>query len=317
MKKYTYYKVGLWSLIVISIVVAALVVTPLGRFVDPYVGGVMGSYIVRPSLSQKGIVGGTAVVIVILSGVSLRFVTAWHWEAIGQEVGLTPVDEAELRESIDHDDDAMIGQAILAGTRDDRTVRARRLTVKSKQKGSGEGGTNSRTYTLIEADLREPAKSGALVSRGDRSFRVNLGDSGEIPTLGDRFGDLTAVEQEPFVAQTNDGPSIRDVLAGRARNELLELASFELLLVGDSEAVYAELFSNLRDSMPEVGGFSLGSMFPSGTEIAEKLDRSDAMAVTHQLEDALTDVDELDRQIDAVVAVADAFERAEARARQE
>lgn len=303
MQKYVVAKRVLWGFIGLSVIVGAGTIAVMSGVTQPYIA--------HHPPSQALPVLGAAVGMIVVGGFMLRFVDAWHWEAVGGHVDLTPAEDGLPRRGLSHHDDALIGKSILTGTIRGRPVRARVLTKKRDRDDSNSG---SRTYTLVEADLREPAEEGALVSRGDASLAFEVGAADDSPNMSDHFGDLTDLQEDPFFGQTTAEPLLRAVLAGRARRHLLELETFGLLHVGNSEEVYTELFSSfmseIRDAMPEVAGFAVGAMFPSGRDVAERMDHGDQATVTHRLEEVLLDPEELERQVNAAVAVADAYERA-------
>lgn len=304
MQTYRTYKIVLWGLVVLSVLALAASVAVMTGVTEPYIA--------RRSPPQllPVILGG--IIVIAASGVGIRFVDVWLWEAIGRQVNLTPEENGMHQSRLTHKDDATIGKAVLTGRIRGRTVRARVQTVKTKGRGS-ENSSRSKTYTLVGADLRGEVNEGAIVSRGDRPVGSRLSINRET-TIRGQYGDLTEIEDPPYFAQTNAESLTRAVLSGRARNDLDEVESFGLFLIGNSQAVYEEMLSaslsSLDESMPEIGEFSLGSMLPSAGELAAGLDRGDSATVTHQVEDVIREPDELERQVQAVVAVADAFDRA-------
>lgn len=309
-QKYHTYKTVLWWIIGGSIVlhIALWVLLP---------GAAGPNWSLPPALALPGLLG--TFILAIGSGFGLAFVNRWLWIAMGEAVGLTPAENGLPRSSLSHPDHSTISRPILTGTVRGRTVRARTFTVKSD--GGDPDDSSSTTHMLVEADLEAPVEEGAVVTRGDAdlSFSIpstNSGDEPTMPSMSESFGDLTVVQEGAFYAQTNAESLLRTVLSGRTRNDLDAVASFAALQVGNAKAIYEAMYSSAlsmaREAMPEIGGFSLESVLPSAADLADGLVYSDAQTVTFKLEDVPNDPDELDRQVTAAVAVADAFERARA-----
>lgn len=203
------------------------------------------------------------------------------WLAAGRQANLTPEGGGGL-----------LGKPDLTGTINGRPVRAR--TVKRK-KGQGSRDTSSKqTFTVVEADLDSPAEEGLIVTPASGGRTSATRASIEIdPERADVKDDRLAVAGgSEAVAQ--------EVISGRSRSALLDMDGFDLVYVGNASEAVSEMIPDVSDSR-------LGSWFEG--KITDRVP-GDPSTVSTETMGMVHDGDRLRRQVEAVAAVADAFERA-------
>lgn len=177
-----------------------------------------------------------------------------------------------------------VGQPGLSKTVRGRPVRVG--TVSRGGTGGGESGSGKTTYTRVEAELAGPAEEGLVVNRD--GVRTDLGNLESVTVAG-----------HEVVGPEN---LARDVLSSRVQGVLDEASGVDSVTVGDAAGA-------LSDAAPDVSDSLLGRLAKSTSEAAVAGDESTATVETEGL---LLDADELEGRVDAVVAVADAFETATA-----
>lgn len=201
------------------------------------------------------------------------------------------------RTDLSASDGGIFGHPDLTGTIRGRPVRVHTISRKTSGGGS-QSGSSTQTYTVVEAILEEPTDLGLMLGLSDPGETVNETEVGgtSIRTHGidDRF----------VVVGSGPEQLARDVLTGHVRQTLLELGSFEKLTIGDP-------MDTILEAMPDMSGTFLGGM------AQEKLEQSlrekqlgNESAVAIETKGVLLDSEHVQRQLDAVVAVADSFEAA-------
>ncbi len=216
------------------------------------------------------------VVAVILGAVVVQVLKVRSWRAAGREAGLSP-------------GFGLLRSPDVTGTVGGRPVRA--YTHSVRKGGSGESGGRSVTYTNVEAELDGPADVGVVVTPA-------AGPSGS-PLDVDLDEAQTAVSDDRLAAI---GPedAAEAVISGRARQALLDLDEPGLVFVGDGADA-------LVGALPDTGGSMMGSLFETAIRKGVPGDASTVTTTDKGLE---MDGDALRRRVEAVAAVADAFEGA-------
>lgn len=264
-RKHTLYRLGTmaWWLVVAGSTIAV----GTGN-AEPYVS---------PAVVPDGPVGlfGSIVALGVIGTVALTALETRSWKRTGRRAGLSP-EGVGLR-----------GKPDLTGTVDGRAVTA--STYEGEHNSGGEGGTQSVTYTLVEADLDDPTDDGYVVGTGDVSAYDDDIPS-EIQTQ--------AVDGEHFV--------LGDVSEADARSVLTP--QLEDALDGPVNAV---VVGNPTDAITsaipdDVDGY-LGSMLVSGMESALRDKETFAAgAASHDEKGLLLNATELEARVEAVAAAADA-----------
>lgn len=217
------------------------------------------------------------VVAVVLGALVVQVLKVRSWRAAGREAGLSS-------------GFALLRSPDVTGTVGGRPVRA--YTHSVRKGGSGESGGRSVTYTNVEAELDGPADVGVVVTPA-------AGPSGGSPLDVDLDEAQTAVSDDRLAAI---GPedAAEAVISGRARQTLLDLDEPGLVFVGDGADA-------LVDALPDTGGSMMGSLFETAIRKGVPGDASTVTTTDKGLE---MDGDALRRRVEAVAAVADAFEGA-------
>lgn len=202
------------------------------------------------------------------------------WRRVGRNAGLTPAGGG------------LFSNPDLDGAVDGRTVRAR--TITRQQNSGGEGGSSSVTYTIVEADLSEPATEGLIVNRG--------GD-GDFAGAQQLSGDIESYTIDGFHAVGTSRDLAEAVLTSRVQTALREPSLVGSVKAGNAADV-------LLDALPDSDGMLMGKL-SDGIESTIRAEfGGDAGTVRIESKGLLLDSAELDRQLSAVVAVAGAFESA-------
>lgn len=218
-----------------------------------------------------------------------------RWYAIGTQAGLTPDGSSTVVSrvgTIVSGPRAVSPLPDLTGTVHGRTVRAKTYAVSE---GSPETGSNSENFTVVEAELDGPTGMSAVLApraAGAATALDVLPGGLDMVTVDDEFsmvGDSSVAHAE-------------EVLSARAREALLDLPAPVALYVGDpTDAVV----SALPDEMGMVMSFAAGAL----EERLREYPAFDADTVSTNNAGLLLDADELERQAEAVAAVAEAVER--------
>lgn len=201
------------------------------------------------------------------------------WRKTGRRANLTP------------EGGGLFGHPTFTGTENGRTVRAR--TIKRKTSGGGESGTSKTTYTVVEADLEEPATEGLVISTA----------GGDIDGIDDLQISLETESVGEFAAVGTSDTLAGDTLSTRAKETLREPAFLDTVLVGNTSDV-------LLEAVPDGDGFLAGGVTNAIERKLEDSIAGDAGTVRARTKGLILDDDELDRQLRAVAAVADGFESA-------
>jgi len=271
--------------------------------------GVMGTaaaaglgYVIAVGQRVDPILMGLIVAVGVAGLVVNRLVANWHWKAVGREVGLTPAEDGLPRSTLSHDDDALIGKTILSGRIRGQAVRARVYTRTKEDEDddidSDTDTTESTTYTVVEVDLRLAPDEGAIVTQTHGK-------------LMDVAEGTSTVRDGPFAVLADEEAHAEAITSGDAREALLAVDDFTHLFVGDAETTLEAATPNVGEKVPDIAGFSVGSTVQSGLEhVVGWLVIGDGRTVTHRTEGVILDPDELERQVEMVVTVAEAFEEA-------
>lgn len=238
-------------------------------------------------------------------------IEAWEWEAAGHKVGLTPLETDLPRESLSYRDQANVEKSILAGQVQGYPVRARAFKESS---GSGQG-SSTRSVMIVEADLNQPVEEGMIIEPAESEYLwrdglINTVESG--PMESDIFEEGPNVPGTRFVALADPPELARGVLSGRARDTMAEITTLNRVLVGNAEEVFRDALPDYEEKVSDIVGESIGSAVDSGIKTMAQGSqiRGDAQTVTHYVtSESILDPAELERRVDAVVAVAKAFER--------
>lgn len=205
------------------------------------------------------------------------------WRAMGLSAGLTPDESSTgLLEPFAKPD--------LAGVVDGRPVRVR-AESRTVYKGSSQSSSTV-TSTVVEAELEGPADEGVVIGR------TGPGKSPDRTKFG-RLWLPNAPVDDRFVAVGGSADLAESVLTPRAREALLATDAFGTLLVGNA----LESAKDHVDAMAEEE--SWGNLH---VDAFDDVLYDDPSTVGSQLNFVLLDVDELARQLEAVVATARAFE---------
>jgi hypothetical protein len=227
--------------------------------------------------AMVGLAGGSLIVgAVVLTQLKRR-----AWRRAGRHAGLTAEGGGLFR------------SADLVGTEGERTVRAR--TIKRKT-GGGESGTSKTTYTVVEADLREPATEGLLIARGNSSPT----EVGELPL------EMETRSVGEFAVVGGADELGHKVLSDRVQDALRQSPLLDTMLVGNASDV-------LLEAVPDGDGGLMGWV-TDGIEdkLADHIP-GDASTVRVETKGMLLDEVALERQVTAVATVADEFEAVTAR----
>lgn len=209
------------------------------------------------------------------------------WKRAGRRIGLTP------------ERGGLLGAPELTGSIDGRPVRAR--TISRQTSSGGESGSSSTTFTVAEADLSGPAEEGLFVAPAGGGG--GLGGAARV----DLDHAEPSARNDDFVAVGGSEAAGRAVISGAARDALLALDDPSLVAVGNTDAAVADLV-DASEADSSLGSFVAGKM--EGL-IADSIS-GDASTVTMETKHLVHDGDRLERRLQAVAAVADAFASATA-----
>jgi len=227
-----------------------------------------------------------AMVVVFLSGTAvIRGVQKLSWLRVGRRAGLS-------REG------GLFPTPHLTGTVDGRSVRARPVT-REEQSTSEQNTSTKNSYTVVEVALEEPESEGIVIRRAD--------DPG---LVGSALGGGPDAEGRDRISVYDDSDELPtdEVLSGATQDALLAPAHFDTMSVGTGPQW-------LLDEGGSVTRTFLGAL-GSGT-LAEQVSgdpHDEASWVTLESRGTVLNADELDRQVAAAVAVAEAHESVEANA---
>lgn len=284
----------LYSTLQIALGFGGLVAAP---FLFLGVGGVVfpGTVLATRPILAAGLAFGVAVVGWFLFG---RLRTG-RWYAIGQEAGLGPTDAGRIASRVRR----LVGGAALreplpdlAGTRQGRSVGV--LTYATQQSSGGMGGGGgSNTYTIATAELRHPMEPGIILfsNTGDGTGSVDL-VPGELETA--------TLDGEFEMVGRDTGDSAERILSGEVREALRSVERPAAVFLGDPTEIMLQGLPS-ETGMPD---------FVTDT-IEDRLrdhPSNDAGTVAMNNEGLLMEAPELERQVAAVTAVANAVDRVDA-----
>lgn len=278
-----------------SIVVAAFGATAVTLgFAEPYVAA--SAVPVRPPVALGG-----SIALLFVAALLNTVINARVWRNLGRDLGLTP--DGGINIFAKHD---------LTGEVDGRPVRVHTYSVSS---GGGETGS-SRTYTLVEAKLDAPLSWSALVGPPDEGL-TDLGRSGgttpdiapEKESLADapELGEARTVIDRDRLAVWGDLSEQRAEALLTPRVERAVTAVDGGVGVGDATGTIIDAMSEMLD-----GADGLGASLAQGMLDAADGSRSEhpEATVTHDQRGLVLDSSTLQRRVEAVVAAAEAAERA-------
>lgn len=259
-----------------------------------YVGVLFGPGIVytgnaEPYLSPPPFVFGEIdAAILMFGGAALLFVfkptrllRTRYWKATAKAAGLSPV-----------------RRGVLTPPECAGTVRGREVRARTGVNGALTSERKAR-YTVVEAALADEATGGVVVGPADQD--------------GVAAYDLTAspdAETDTLLAVGSDDGLAREVLDGQVTTTLRAVESLDQVYVGDATAA--------GETLPDDDRIPFGT-YPGVTNEIEAAHDDDMPDrdwlggpgwVSHVSWGTVVDPVELDRQIDAVVTLADAFEQA-------
>lgn len=258
----------------------------LGWFALLFFGGVglligVADGHIHPSRIPGGVatVAGGFVGVAAVTSLAQQFAQNRFWVRAGKQAGLTP-DGLSLR-----------GEPVLSGEIRDRPVQVRSY---AETYGSGEN-KQTQAYTSVETILSTSLKEGVVVSP-----EIQRPDGIQFNTFS---GSTDAVSEERGIEVTgkHDDAFLEAIDETGAADVVDDITYFGTFHVGDTGAATA---GAIPDSMME----RLDNA--TDDEISENLQRGDgdALTVTHVTEGTLYDADDMQAQVEAVVALAEAAE---------
>lgn len=269
----TWYKLlrGGW----VVLVVGAFIVVMSGN-AEPYVSR---SQVPSLEIAAAGAAGIAVAGFVVVSVFRIR-----AWTTMGRAVGLSPGSSLLPIRAPD-----------LTGTHDGRPVRVR--TDTRTRSSSGESGSTTYAVTVVEAELTGAGEGGAFVARGsnpDADIRVDATEDGA----------PTALIGDDYDAFGSSDGLLAELNTARVQSALDDAGAYGPVLVGDAAGALQAAFDR-----PDLDGLS-GKLhsFVAGSAIEALED--DPETVSTELDWLLLDAEELERQLDVVVALADEFEGA-------
>lgn len=232
-----------------------------------------------------------------------KLVESWQWEDVGQEVGLTPVEDGHPREL--SNDTSWFGKAPLSGRVRGRPVRARVHTDAVPGDQTVDTDTSSSvTFTVVETDLDRAADGGVIVNPVSGGFTDSAEEGPDAQN-----NELAAISDEKTHAEA--------LIMGRAREALLQVDEIGHLFVGDAEAVFQEAIPDLDDldtgMMPQSKSKAdkRAHLRTASTHASGDIDHvGDEKTVTHRIKGTVLDPEKLERQMEAVVTAAEVYEEA-------
>lgn len=251
----------------------------MGTFVALYSGNAEFiapvSELPRPLWKAGAVAVGTAAAgFVVVAHVKSR-----AWRAMGRRLNLE-IGSGGL---------GLFGTPDLRGTVQGRPVRVGTFT---KRTGSGES-SSSTTYTIVEANLDQHVEDGVIVAH-DESGGATLDDYEGMPVEKINLeGGFVAVGATEGIAD--------EILTPRVRNALAGPEELGMVSVGN-------LIDTMMDAIPDTG-----RVFGWVAEQAKKSQPGgDSSTVSIKTKGVILDPEEIQHRLDAVAAVADAYEDATA-----
>lgn len=261
-RKSALYSAGgkVWFLLTVAFAVA----TYLG-FVDPYL----------PWSTTPGPAWGLPVAILVvgmLGAVLLWVLETRAWVSAGRRADLSA------------DGLGITSKPKLTGDVQGRSVTAYVREEKVRKNSS------NRRYTVVEADLGDPAETGLVIFRLDGSGSATDGRG------AGSDGPVQAHREGGYGGSGRSEGLVADVLTERVRRALDQVRGLETVHVGAA-----------GDFLSNTGSSAVGSMMASVFTEAFTGDRS---SVATETRGVVLDPDQLRARVEAVATVADAFEEA-------
>lgn len=257
----------------------------------------------EPYLSMADVPGGSiggmvaAIGAFVAGVVAVGYVKRHHesdqWTAAGRAAGLEPTGTDTPPE--------------LTGTVDGRPVPAR--VERRTRTVDPEGVTRRIPYTIVEADLRQPATHGLIAGRaGDRIEASDVG-SLQLDAMVENHSvssDIVAVAEAGLVVVGTTAAPVDTLASGPIGDALRANEHLNLVAVGNARRVVTE-FAEAHNAEMEGLGSSLAE-YP----VDNLLERfpTDAGTVTIETQAFLQNGDALRGHADAAVTSADLFESA-------
>lgn len=212
------------------------------------------------------------------------------WESAGNRLGLTP--EAGTG--------GLLRQPDLTGTVDGRPVRVSQHTRQQTTHGNN---TTNQLYTHIEVTIDPPAQKGVVVWKNTDTAMFGSDGQDEILDMVDTET-ASVVDDDQFVAVGHSDLCTQAVVSGAPRQALLDAETMGSVWVGDPSGAFGGVQS-------ELSGVPMGDSLADAYQSAMSHDPSKA---TNKGTKSLLYGDDLEREVTAIVTVADAFEAARSRA---
>lgn len=202
------------------------------------------------------------------------------WKKAGKAAGLEP--ESGLH---------LFGRPRMTGT-----VRGRPVRVDSYKVSNSSGeGNSSTTYTLVEAKLDHPERRGFFFGR-------NVGSNHVTEDIPDQVG--THQVGGEFVVMGAPSPEVaRDLPTPQVRTAFEDGGSADLVIVGDPT-------DTIMSVVPDTGGGLAGAVTGMVESKFREAEGFEANTVAHTRKGLILDAEQMERQTEAVAAVANAYELA-------
>lgn len=274
-----------------KLAVAAVVILLSAGIVLGYTGNAE-PYVSQSDLPGEPAYGFVAVFVLALGGATVAgYLDSRAWRRMGRKAGLPPDGRISLFPNPDGGNRQLLGVPHLTGTVQGRSVRARTYTT------GGGRNRSSKTYTVVEADLETPVQWSAMfgVATGDWGQGIDGLDAMESNTIDGEFTVWGEIPED----------LARDLLTPAVRDALRTLD--DGVSVGDIREATA---GAMLDSIPEDSG-SVSHKLARGM-LGAAMDGdgdSPSTVVVNKQRGLLTDPDELERRVAAVVALAESVER--------
>lgn len=212
------------------------------------------------------------------------------WKKAGRQAGLEP----EAGGFLDRIS-PLVEMPDLVGEVDGRPVRVEKYTHRVE---GGDDTKSSTDYTIVRTTLDHPIADGVHLApeREERDgIQVNFMPGSASATADDRDFTVTGDRADAFEEA---------IRSGRAEGAIDDLRYFEALSVGDSsDAIFGGLGGAMVEMVDDVTDGDVEG------EIRESDDGTST--VSHRTKGLILDGEEMGRQVEAVVAVADAAESVE------
>jgi len=256
--------------------------------------GLVGA--VAPGLvptEQRTAVAGGVVALALAGWFVFGRLRVGRWAAIGEQAGLRP-DEGGFGSRVRTGIDVPISVdpvPDLVGTVRGRAVRATTYTVSTG--ASGDEGSTSKSYTVLQAELDDPTDSGIVLGP------ATDGPGSEMIDLLPGSVETVAVDDQFVAVGTDSEGAARDLLTPESRTALLALEEPTGVYVGDSTDI-------VMDALPEEMGAVMSLVSGKIEERLRSHPANDAATVSIITQGLLLDPDRIERRLTAAAAVANA-----------